>query len=57
MTGGVADERIVSSGPVHTVFIVNGTSTDELNSIEQVRDGDVPDRMGLGVSETSLTVG
>ena len=51
------DERIVSSGPVHTVFIVNGTSTDELNSIEQVRDGDVPDRMGLGVSETSLTVG
>ena len=57
MTAGVADERIVSSGPVHTVLIVNGTSTDGLNSTEQVSDGEVPDKIGLGVSETSLTMG
>ena len=55
--GGVADVMILSPGPVHTVLIINGTSTDGLNSTEQVSDGDVPDRIGLGASETRCTVG
>ena len=57
MIGGAADVRVEPSGPVHVVMIFIGTSTAGLNSTVQVRVGDDPDRMGLDVSETSLTIG
>jgi hypothetical protein len=57
ITGEAADSRVDPSGPVHSVFTATGTSTTGLNSTAQVRVGEEPDRMGLGVSETSLTIG
>ena len=57
ITGGVPDESVDPSGPVHTVLIANGTFTAGLNSTAQIRVGEEPERMGLGVSETSLTIG
>ena len=57
MIGGAADVSVELSGPVHTVAIFTGTSTAGLNSIVQVRVGEDEDRMGLGVLETSLTLG
>ena len=56
MIGGAADVSFEPSGLVHMVLIFTGTSTAGLNSTVQVRVGEDPDRMGLGVSETSLTV-
>ena len=57
MIGGAADVSVDPSGPVHMVLIFTGTSTPGLNSTVQVRVGEDPDRMGLDVSETSLTIG
>ena len=51
----VVDPIAVPSGPVHTTMTFTGTSTAELNSMVQVRVGEDPDRMGLGVSETIFT--
>ena len=56
-TGGAADIRVDPSGPVHTVLIFTGTSTAGFNSTAQVRMGEEPERIGFGVSETSLTIG
>jgi hypothetical protein len=57
ITGGAADVSVAPSGPIHAVLIATGTSTAGLNSTAQVKVGEEPDRMGLGVSETSLTIG
>ena len=51
----VVDPVAVPSGPVHTTLTFTGTSTTELNSMVQVRVGEDPDRMGLGISETIFT--
>ena len=39
---GLLGESVAPAGPVHTVFTVTGTSTDELNSTVQVRATSVP---------------
>ena len=57
MIGGAADVSVEPSGPVHMVVIFTRTSTTGLNSTEQVNVREEPDRMGLGMLETSLTVG
>jgi hypothetical protein len=57
ITGGAPNVSVDPPGPVHAVVIVTGTSTAGLNSTAQVRVGEEPERMGLGVSETSLTIG
>ena len=54
IAGLVAD---VIAGPVHTVFTGTGTFTAVLNSTVQVRVGEDPDRMGLGVLDIRLTTG
>ena len=51
----VVDPIAVPSGSVHTTLIFTGTSTAEFNSTVQVRVGEDPDRMGLGVSEITFT--
>ena len=57
IAGLVAVVMVVPSGLVHTMLIITGTSTIGLNSTVQVRVGEDPERMGLGVSEIRLTVG
>ena len=57
MIGGAADVRVEPSGPLHMVLIFTRISMAGFNSTVQVRVGEDPDRMGLGVLETSLTLG
>ena len=49
------DPIAVPFGPVHSTLMFTGTFTAVLNSTVQSRVGEVPDRMGLGVSETTFT--
>ena len=51
ISGLVAGTIVVPSGPVHTVLIVTGTSTDGFNSAVQVRVNEDSDKMGVSLGE------
>ena len=57
IVGGEADASLEPSGPVHLVDTATVTSTAGSNSTAQVKVGEEPDRMGLVVSETTVTIG